>query len=448
MSSTSLDLDINNYNINDIARVLQLDVRQNYIRSQVEARVKEVRDEIMRTSEIKNDYKTQLVRFFDEIKEIFIFAKCREDAPATIISAISPDRVHYPISTEPPPREGELVPRRINDFVYTQNSEYFTGTINPLDKRTIKKCLTIDSNFRENYYSTKSQDFVVSLPTRLNKVVSMQLNSFEFPASFYNISASYGNNYLNMSVTFQDLSYNRGVRTTSATIVVPDGNYNAVDLISTINQEVSAYSASNSDSGLAYIFKYIRLLVDLNAANSGSGKVTVTRSLNDGATNTDREYHDSIQDITLDFTLDSAKVSSGNTNLSTKIGWNLGFTRPKYSGATTYLSDTAINPYTIRYFYLSINDYNNNVNNNFITMGNTNFLNSYIMARVSVKNGAYSLYNANMGACDLYSEPRRYFGPVDINKLHIQIYDDRGRLLDLNNSNYSFSLVFELMYDL
>jgi hypothetical protein len=48
----------------------------------------------------------------------------------------------------------------------------------------------------------------------------------------------------------------------------------------------------------------------------------------------------------------------------------------------------------------------------------------------------------------IVSEPRKYFGPVDIQKLRIRIYDDHGRILNMNNSNYSFCLDFKLLYDL
>jgi hypothetical protein len=49
---------------------------------------------------------------------------------------------------------------------------------------------------------------------------------------------------------------------------------------------------------------------------------------------------------------------------------------------------------------------------------------------------------------NVVTEPRKYFGPVDIQKLRIRIYDDHGRILNINNANYSFCLVFKMLYDL
>ena len=46
----------------------------------------------------------------------------------------------------------------------------------------------------------------------------------------------------------------------------------------------------------------------------------------------------------------------------------------------------------------------------------------------------------------LQNQTRIYFGPVNIRKMSIQLLTDRGTLLDLNNSNWSFSFVCEQLY--
>jgi hypothetical protein len=42
---------------------------------------------------------------------------------------------------------------------------------------------------------------------------------------------------------------------------------------------------------------------------------------------------------------------------------------------------------------------------------------------------------------------REYFGPVDIQRLHIALYDEFGRIIDLNNMDWSITLAFELLYN-
>ena len=42
---------------------------------------------------------------------------------------------------------------------------------------------------------------------------------------------------------------------------------------------------------------------------------------------------------------------------------------------------------------------------------------------------------------------RIYFGPTDITKLTIRLYDEYGRIIDNNNSDYSIELLFECVYE-
>jgi hypothetical protein len=46
----------------------------------------------------------------------------------------------------------------------------------------------------------------------------------------------------------------------------------------------------------------------------------------------------------------------------------------------------------------------------------------------------------------LQNQDRLYFGPVNINRLTIKLLTDRGDLVDLNNADWSFSLVCEQLY--
>jgi hypothetical protein len=47
-------------------------------------------------------------------------------------------------------------------------------------------------------------------------------------------------------------------------------------------------------------------------------------------------------------------------------------------------------------------------------------------------------------AATLYK--RRYFGPVDLKKFKVKLYDDRGNLLNLNNSDWSMTLLVDHLY--
>ena len=46
----------------------------------------------------------------------------------------------------------------------------------------------------------------------------------------------------------------------------------------------------------------------------------------------------------------------------------------------------------------------------------------------------------------LQTQNRLYFGPVNINRLNISLMDDRGHVVNLNNSNWSFTLLIDQLY--
>jgi len=92
-----------------------------------------------------------------------------------------------------------------------------------------------------------------------------------------------------------------------------------------------------------------------------------------------------------------------------------------------------------------VDDHNNNVNNGFYSAFNSSILNNNILARISTQPAAFGSTNQNN--LSLITTPRQYFGPVDIQKLNIQLLDEYGRIIELNNMDYSFCLTFICAYE-
>ena len=124
----------------------------------------------------------------------------------------------------------------------------------------------------------------------------------------------------------------------------------------------------------------------------------------------------------------------------------MGFRQGFYENAFTYVSEGIVNLIGPRYMYLVVDDYNNNVNDGFYAAFNSSILNKNILARISLQGSVFNLSSQNN--LNLITTPRQYFGPVDIQKLNIQLLDEYGRVLDLNNMDYSFCLSFQTIYDL
>ena len=83
----------------------------------------------------------------------------------------------------------------------------------------------------------------------------------------------------------------------------------------------------------------------------------------------------------------------------------------------------------------------NNHNNIFVSpFKYSSIENPNILARISS-----TTHNNNRN--NLIYPERVYFGPTNINKLEIKLYDEYGRFVDINNSDYSFVLEIEILYE-
>jgi hypothetical protein len=431
-----LDLDIGNYTIKDLERFFHLEPGKKYSAVDLEQKEYEMRETLLKSGHVNKRFKKELIDFLSTAKNWLVHVKCPVEKVATSIPN-NPrlDNSEYPIKLLPDDRRNEIIERKETPYMNMMAGEYFSGKLNPLATRVISKCLTIDTRFRDNFFSTQSSDFTINLPFRLNKIVSMQLSSIEIPVAFYGISKHYGNNYLYIELSYQE-SELLPLMIEERVFIIPDGNYNAVDFINKINSIICPKNLDGSFVSPNDFYSYIKFTLDVSESGCGTGKVTLSSY---------GEKADLIKNIKLDFTLNQ-QMEEDNVDICLKIGWNLGFTQNVYDGNTTYVSDTLIEPATIRYIYLSIDDFNNSVNNHFITAFNKSVLNPNILARISLKGNYFSLIMEN--DLNIVTEPRKYFGPVDIQKLRIRLYDDYGRILDMNNANYSFCLVFKMLYDM
>jgi len=425
----NFDLDINNYTITDIETLFGLSKGNNfneYTIKDINEKVKNLKNKIKSSDNISSELKNRILHFMDNAKNILIFS----------INKLNNNDLEEKNKLKSITNSNRnIVEHENNNFSYTDNSQYYSGIINPLNKRIISNYLLIDSKFRDNYDITTSSNFMIQLPNRMTNIVSMQLTSFEIPVSFYGISSNYGNNTFEIVVNY--LNDNNDLITEKKTIIVPNGNYNPFYFIQTINNLISPRDENGNLINENDIFGYISITLDLTEDYSGNGHTTFSTSGNKAS---------SIQSFELNF-IKSFQCNDTKLPLSSRIGYNLGFIKENYKDSTIYVSEMIIEPATLRYFYLAINDYNNNTNNQFIPVyKNSTTFNSSIIAKISVKGSYFSILMDN--DLNITTEPRTYFGPVTIQKLHISLLDDHGRLMDMTHGNFSFTLLVKRIYDL
>jgi len=404
-----LDLDIQHYSLEDMKHFFRLD--KKFTESEVEKREYEIREQLLSSGHIHKRLKRDLIAFLTEVKKTIVhhtFPKKEYHAPG-FERKLDPypetPKVSYAPSNS---REQEIQQRPTTPYIYTQNTDFLPGILNPVQTRTLTQCISIDTRFRENPYTTQSSDFAIHIPNKVKKVVSLQLTAFEIAShSIYNISTSLKNNYLYMRIVLEK-------KEETNVFYLPDGNYNTETIIHQLNTLMRETEKQ--------AFSKICFRIDPN----GSGCVCI------------ETLDESIVSISLDFTLDDIQnIDKKTVDYFSKLGRVLGFTKRKYNGSKSYIAETVINVNLVfSYIYLSIDDFQNNSPPSFITAFQNNTIPTSILARINI-----------MEKTSFVSEPRRYFGPIDLTRIQIRLLDVYGRVLDMNGTDYSFCLLLNSVYD-
>lgn len=411
MSSIDLDLNISNYEITDLENFFHLN--KDYNENDVMLKEIEIRELLLSTGHLNKIFKRDLIIFLEEGKKILISSL--KTTPHTSIYKDNKDEIeNFPEKKAAIvlKREDDLIPLKKTEFIYNQQSEFFPGTLNPIDTRTLKKCLTIDSRYKTN--GNSNSDFIITLPNKIQKVVSMECTNLEIGNDLlHNISSSLKNNYIYMSIITVEQEFNQ-------VFIIPDGNYNIDLLLYTLNRMFQ--DQENSPF----------VMIEWKKDPYGSNKCICM--VNENSSNL--YFAQKIKGVILDSGIGINGECDTTQDYFTKLQYLLGFTKKTYCDALEYCGEISINVFSsIPYYYLDIDDYQNRSNANFESMSNLISLTSSILTRISTNSG------------EITNITRKFFGPIDITRLHIRLLDSCGKNLHLN-SNFSFCLIFNVIYDL
>ena len=400
MSSKPPNFDIRNYTINDLKDIFELP--NNFDSNVIEIKETKLREKLLSNPKLTPKLKQDTLQFITTAK-----IKLQEN-----IKSVKEIMNPHPYIIEKPIIEGKDI----------------------LQERTLKKHLNVDTRFRENFQQSSS-NFDINLSFKLANVTKMELSSIEFPTTFYAISNVFGNNFFTIRI---DVS-GEGVK--EALFELPDGNYSRTAIINALNNS-SNYKLTTNGISTDKIFNDINFNVDVDAEGSGTGKMFFTIDSSSSIVN----------QVELLFNENRSCQPDSNA-LIKKLGWMLGFRNGSYVSTNEdnnnfeIRSESLLNITGPKYIYMAIDDHNSNneSTSNFYSAFNSVILHKNILARIPLTTFSFSFEIANM--LSIVSTPREYTNPVTIEKLGIQLMDEYGRILDLNEMNISFCLSFTQSYE-
>jgi len=404
----NIDLNVDNYTINDMKRFIRLSDDEEYdyyqLNQHIQTKIKAISNIDLSLKE-----KSNMVNF---IKSIQYRLKDKLNKKGDMHLAGLTDESYSITDLQQDMKKLASVvqDRKKKEVESFYISPVNAGVVNDLKRNIITSQLSIDTKFRKNYFSTQSTDFTISLATPLKNVISMKMSSMEIANIQHAVSKTLGTNGFKITKTANDLSGT----TITTTVTVPSGNYDTITL------ESNLIGVSTEEGSLSYAGCSISI---------DPTTMRATISGNEG----DR--------VELDF----GNLVHQNSPPMKTLGWLLGFRKKSYRGQQSYTGEGTVDLAGCKYIFLCVDDFKNTTQDVCTILYENSFLRKHILARIPMREGKGAVLFDD--ASDKITKKRHYFGPVNIDKLHIQLIDEYGMEIDMNYNDYSFALEFDILYE-
>lgn len=331
-------------------------------------------------------------------------------------------------------------------------------------KNTIQRLIMVDSQYRPDL-TKEATDFIVPLNEKIVNAVSLQIMNLQIPYTFYNIEQRRANHVFEVS----------GTR-----IALDDGFYTLTSIIPAINQKIVAAGITD---------------ISFSSPSPTTGKVTVQGArafpLNFTPSgtkiNTNLGWCLGFQEIT------GSTVISSNDTVSLS-----------YQGASSYRGNKVAAVPMIKYVSVVVDDFNNSQTADTMVYSRSEqqiakptsyftqeeglneltpeTFDAYTdVPRTLTKSQLYTRAQQNQAKKRLFLQntrqevhapdqilavfpfdanllwgqtyftddckySREYHGPTSLERLHVQLYDDSGYLLELNGHNWYMTLMTKNLY--
>lgn len=456
MSGSTIDYDVNNYSVGELRKIVGVSEEDSV--DEMKSKVKKFKDQSPTKTVL--EFFTQLEQrlFKEKYFQRMEYASDDDDSVEDVV--VNNTQTNYDLIQNKTIISGGSMPVQKEKFIptnFTSEYAYPNGVLNPLEKRSFTKIINIDTALRDNYLSTSSNKVNWTLAQPENNVVSMKLASFELPVMWYDISETNKNNTFGVKLynmtKYQDVSH---------VITVPSGNYNHSEMMDTINTIFK-----NTKQGL----EYLTFEISTVTTKSSMRAIHVTDSTFDSTLvspydSTSNEYSpDFYYEIDFYTGVDGTRVACGDElDFRKTLGWYIGFRKATYTVRKTdtflnllsevepnvlyeayFSSESSYGSGRTNYVYICVNDYNKNcLTETISSYSGSVFVGKNILGRISVDVPSQEIMINN--ANDRIFKQRDFLGPVTMRKFSIEILDKFGKLIDLNNNDFSLSLEMTILY--
>lgn len=462
------DLNIQNYTIKELKGLLSLgDV---YDTDDVNSKKENICKKVSNDDTMTIDMKIKMNNFIEVVSKILLNIITETSSSNAIVKTNINPKNDEKDKTKSFYDLKNKMQKWTDDVVIEDPYSAMNKTIlNPLLQNKIFRGVNIDSRYRNEYYDTTSTNISITLPFRLENVISYRLVSVSLPVTYYNISQKYGNNVIRIETYVDVQTIYKLVNTFD--LILQDGVYNTQqnpsNFSTSIEKEINNILNSNTNSPNVKLptegYDNPKLVYSINRVNGKSMFAQDTSAITPFffkiVTNVELNVNNGAVNVDYDI----------NKGIITRLGWNLGFRVAEISSSNWNGIEGSVPPpsavydfgaivsssicftkYPI-YGFLAVDDFNNNVLDYYHSVfadsvSIPNIISRIDLTRLIESAGAFQASQGQSSSTSINTE-RRFFGPVTIKKLKITLYDDLGYILDLNGMDWAVEFAFECIYN-
>ena len=387
-SSINMDIDVNNYTIQDLLDILELGdekyVSYDDVVNETKYFIEKFDNEENSTLTIFfQDIQNRLLPYFEDINK----QKVIKDSEKQTLDWYQNETIKQPDQTQ----NDKITDRKQKIDVYENlhlpmkrqqlgvnnnfNVSVAQDTLNPNLKNVTSRFINLDSQFRQasSGNESSSTDYTLDLSEHLTNVLSLRLYSIQIPVTWYAIDLQYGN-------TCFWLILKNGDKSISVKISIEPGNYSSSDFVKRLN--IGEDGSGNFNNGFTTTPPYIISSTYPISYNPNNGKIIMNFT---GLTYTDpcgNEFplvnDDPLNNPTQIVFFDIYRVllcDNGYCNqlkvIDQTLGWLMGYRDPYIyiDNSGNANATSVLDLYGPKYLILAIDDYNqNHINNGLISI--------------------------------------------------------------------------------
>lgn len=467
MSKNDIDLNIDNYNINDL--LLFLNLKKNYTANDVDNKEKEYILNVVsnNTNTLDSQKKYDLIMFIKNAK-----AKLLENInsysttgsrpslgapPASASSSYKPDLIKYNSEPGVNPNNGVTNPnvglesaykskskkdasddnqiqlgQIINPFGNIPSMQFSNNAIkmNGYNENKIIRNYLFNTKFRDDYQGSISTNSTYTLPQKMSNIISIDLSGIQYPNFAFSFSSAKKTNQIYI---FEDDTENE------AFVTIPSGNYNFLNfpavLEKAINEQVvGSYTPGGPNRFTVSISEYTFFTTITNST------YTFTMVTNFQIYNDDPDYYECPDIYATRYFKSNPDIKNGirPEQLFNSMGWQIGYRLNVYTGLKSYESEGHFDNTYSDYIYFAMNDFVNNQTSNTYGVLGGSILDNNILAVIPITTPYFtSTFDNNS---NFIYKTRNYTGPVNITKINIQLLNEFGEQINLHNTDFTFCL--------